>query len=93
MASKHVLNCTAAQLFVRIQAGGGEVRFWGCVGGVGFLWCDHTGRIVGGWEEADHRGVRCVVYGCGQDNLSTPMRRRAAVARDVLASRAEAREN
>ena len=92
MASKHVLNCTAAQLFVRVQAGGGEVRFWSVVGGVGFMWCDHTGRLVGGWEEATARGTYCVVYACGRDSDSfptSPMRRRAAVAPDVLRARQE----
>ncbi len=93
MASKHVLNCTAAQLFVRVQAGGGEVRFWQCTGGVGFMWTDHAGRLVAGWEEAGAGGVYCVVYPCGHESrssLTRPMRRRAAVAPDVLRARAEA---
>lgn len=62
MKTIHKLHISLAELTMRVREGGGDVRMWRTLGGVGFLYIDRGGHCIAGWEEITHRGVCCVVY-------------------------------
>lgn len=69
----HKLEVTAAQLFVRIAKGGGELRMWATSDGeVAFCWVTPSGSVVGGWETFDGY---CWVCACGRNDVANHPRR------------------